>query len=433
MPLRTRPRACAALLLCLQSLHGLPCRAAPRVETEHVVGYRVEARAPGDGAPIVQVPDGVPEPLFLSASRERLTVWWRVRHRCGETPRPRATVRQRRLTLAADPALARETASRCEEAGSLLHATVFETSVAQPSVGAWQLVGAGAAATRSFWLRVPATPRPKELPVLAERLREREALRVLGEHIAWRYYEQREAKATLAAYRWLVSLDELHWRTPLYRARIFESLAFTRSKGSAIAAVDTLIPAVLRLRSEVSAQTRKPAERGLGEAPPDATASQTTRHEEMKRELAGLEVFLERSLRWLALRWHSESAYRWQAASSAYAAYLQLYPDAKHAPLARFFYASALLRMDDALAAREQFRLAAAGLPDAERRDLAAACALLLGVEGGTRAELAVCRSQKPDRPSFDDFPTVEDAAFARPRTSATKEATGRKPHMKKE
>jgi hypothetical protein len=389
------PRRAGALLGGALLWLALPALAAPKVSSELVLRYPFEDRVPGDGAPIVHVPDDVPEPLFLSATRERLTVWWRIRHVCDQRPVPQVTLDKRRLVLEVST---KSTPATCSRAAS-----IFETVIEPPSLGPWELVSRpGAPPLASLWLTVPSPPLPKELPILTDRVRERGPLRELGERIAWRYYEERQSKATLTAYRWLMSLDELHWRNALYQARVFESQAFTRSKGSAIASMEALVPAVERLRRAAKEPASSPEEQAL--------------RARMQAELEGLEAFLEPALRWLGMRWHSEAAHRWHGAAKAYAAYLELFPGAAHAPLVRFLYGSALLQIDDGLAAREQFRLAREGLEDPERQALAAACATLLGVEGTSWEQLAPCRAQRPTKPAFKDFPGVKDARFARPR-----------------
>lgn len=380
--------------LALFTLLGLVATSAaatkPSVRTVVVDQYPFEPRKAGDGAPILQVPNDVPEPLFLHVTKERLTVWWRARHTCDKKLRAGAKVEGPRLTLDVTEA---KIEPRCQQ-----QTTVFETRVEGWGNGPREVRSPGApAGVASLWVSSPSPTRPKELTSLADRMRDREALRRLGERIAWRYHEGAETRAAIAAYRWLISLDELHWRTPLYQARIFHNAAFTRTKGGAIAALEALTPGLERLRERV------------------AQEKDSAQLQEMKRELQALEAFLEPALLYLSLKWHSEALHRWHAAVRAYRAYVRLFPTSKRAPLVRFLYGSALLHTDDSADAREHFRVAAQTLSDPEQRELAQACAIVLGLEDKTWEQLAPCRVPKPEPPPFAIFPRAAEERFARP------------------
>lgn len=383
----------APLLVALALSLASGAIAKPSVNTAVVDRYPFEARKPGDGAPLVQVPDEVAEPLFLHLTKERFTVWWRARHACDKALRARPRLQGDRLTLVVEPQpRARPTTGACASV-----ATVFETTVEGWGNGPRELRSEGAPpGIASLWMSAPSPSRPKEMSTLVDRVRERDALRRLGERIAWHYHAASEPRAALAAYRWLVSLDELHWRTPLYQARIFHNAAFTRSKGAALAALEALLPGVERLRERVSSE------------PPSEAL------DEMKRELVALEAFLEPALRYLALKWHDEALHRWHAPLHAYRAYLRLFPTSEHAPRLRIFYASGLLSSGDPLAAAAAFHLAASALDDDAQR-LAGACALLIDADPNAHAALAPCRSPRPKTPSFAIFPRAAEERFARP------------------
>src|SRR5690606_2667639 len=98
---------------------------APAVRTVVVDRYALEARKPGDGAPIVHVPEGVAEPLFLYLTKERFTVWWRARHPCDKALRARPRVTGDRLSLVVEPT----PRTRPAPSGCGHEATVFETTV----------------------------------------------------------------------------------------------------------------------------------------------------------------------------------------------------------------------------------------------------------------------------------------------------------------
>lgn len=380
---------------CLLSLLATSAAAAkPVVQTVVTDRYVFEPRLAGDGAPIVHVADEVPEPLFLYLTSERFTVWWRARHSCDKTLQPKVKVEGDRLLL--DVAVTPRRAQQCEP-----QATVFETVVEGWGNGPREVKSAGAVGSiASLWVSSPSPSRAKELGTLDDRVRERPALRRLGERIAWRYHVEGETRAAISAYRWLVTLDELHWRTPLYHARVFHNAVFTRTKGGALAALESLLPGVERLRARVAATSTKHDD--------DSELA------EMKRELVALEAFLEPSLRYLALKWHSEALHRWHAATRTYRAYLRLFPTSAHAASLRFFYGSALMHTDDLAEAKEQFRLAAEGLEDPALRELADACAVVLGLESDTHKQLAPCRAPRPAVPSFAIFPKAAEEQFAR-------------------
>ncbi len=369
--------------------------AKPVVRTLVLDRYVFEARSPGDGAPIVHVADEVPEPLFLHLTDERFTVWWRARHTCDKTLEARVHVQGDRLALDV-------TAQRRQTAKACVHqATVFETVVESWGRGPREVTSDGATGDiASLWVSFPSPSRPQEMGALGDRVREDDVRRRLGERIAWRYHLEGDTRATIAAYRWLVSLDHLHWRTPLYHARIFHNAAFNRTKGGALAALEALVPGVERLRERI-------AEHSATAAPHDAELA------DMKRELAALEAFLEPALRYLALRWHNQALHRWQAPSRAYDAYLRLFPTSESAPTLRFFYGSALLQSDDANEAKTQFRLAAAAAIDEGQRELAAACAVVLELDDRSWKQLAPCRAPRPKTPPLETFPKVADERFA--------------------
>src|SRR5690606_36531522 len=134
--------AFAALVMAAKDASA---RKAPSVRTVVIDRYAVEPRRPGDGAPIVHVPDEVAEPLFLHVTKERFTVWWRARHTCDKALRPKPVLKGDRLTLVVEPKpRATPPASGCGHDATGFAATVFETTVTGWGQGPRELVSQGA-------------------------------------------------------------------------------------------------------------------------------------------------------------------------------------------------------------------------------------------------------------------------------------------------
>src|SRR5690606_27241168 len=136
---------------------------APAVRTAVVDRYTFEHRLPGDGAPIVHVPDEVAEPLFLYLTKERFTVWWRARHTCYKALRPTPRVAGARLSLAVEE----KPRTRPAAEGCTHEATVFETTVEGWGTGPREVHSLGAPANAaSWWVSSPSPSRPKEITTL---------------------------------------------------------------------------------------------------------------------------------------------------------------------------------------------------------------------------------------------------------------------------
>lgn len=379
------------LLVALVLLSVRSADAAPSIKTKMVDLYEIEERSAGDGAPLVVVGKEVPEPLFITSSRRALMVWWRARHDCGHFIVPRVRVEKpRTLVLAVDPVPG---VQPCEEA-----ATVMETRIKKPRTGVWQMrfEGEGPRLAPLFFT-VPAAARPADFDNLQRRVPELKALRRIGEGVAWTYHAEVQTKPAMAAYRWLIGLDELHWRTPLYYARIFGNTATTRGRATAVTALEAMMVGVRRLREELAA----PDVRALGSK---------------ERELENLRAWLRPTLIYFANRWHNGALTRFRPARICYESWLELFGDEeKDAPEMRYFYAALLMKEGDDLIAQREMARAAEGLEDPEMKKMATACTVALAMEGKPDDVLLPCRRIRPPFPPLDQLPDIDDERFARP------------------
>jgi len=379
-------------LATLISLATLPAAAAgPTVVTQMVDFYEVETRVAGDGAALVIVDDEVPEPLFISSSRGRLIVWWRARHGCEHLLVPRGRIEDKRTLVLSVETVAGQLP--CKDA-----ATIMETRVAQPPSGVWQLrADASGKGFAPLFFAVPSVPRPADFDSVQRRVPEMDALRRIGERVAWTYHEQIQSRPAIAAYRWLLSLDELHWRATLYHTRVFANIAVTRSKGAAVASMISMMDGLVSLRREL------------------ASDGVVAERDAKQREMDALLAWLEPTLRFFARRWHANTLTRFRAARETYEAYLTLFGDSDNAPRVRYFYAALLLEQGDAGKAAPQMALAAAGLKDAGQKKMAAACAVALAMETVDEELITPCRKLRPELPPLDLLPDIDDEHFARP------------------
>ncbi|MFZ9887376.1 MAG: hypothetical protein ACO3JL_07725, partial [Myxococcota bacterium] len=303
-------------ILIVRSLGGTGTSAETRV----VDTFPIEHRSEGDGADRFRVPANAAEPLFVLASSDVVTLWWMVWSPCAGSPTEAVSLQGDKLTLRVVSA---PRADAC-----LPQANVFETHVRGWGKGVKELRSEGApAGLDSRWFHVPDEPRAGELQLLEERVRDRAALRRLGERIAWAYHLSGQTRASSTAYRWLSALDELHPRVVLYQTRLFEDLALSHSRGAALLVLDRLVENMPRVRQAVQS--------GASEEHVDVALG--------RQELASLEQHLKRSLRYLAQLWHHETLDRWHTCLRVYSAYLQLFPDDENVPDLLPDYASALL------------------------------------------------------------------------------------------
>jgi hypothetical protein len=353
----------------------------------------IEERAPGDGLALVSAPELVPEPLYITSSRDRLIVWWRARHRCDVGLRPSARVEGgRKLVL--------DVQTTVERSPCVVASTVFETRLRRPQAGVWEIrAREGASALGPLFFTVPSAPKPAELDSLRERVEAPAVARRIAERVAWTYHSLSDSRSAIAAYRWLVGLDELHWRATLYKGRLFGNIALTRSKSAAAGQLDELLVAYDRL--ERTAASAPPRERAVIESERDA-----------------LRAWLEPLLRYIVLRWHNEALGRLRTPIAAYRAYFKLFAASEHATQMRFFFGGALAANGDEPDAQRQLALAAEALPDGEQRTLATACAVALGLKRRSDDMIAPCRRLVPTMPPVDIIPDIDDERFARPASS---------------
>jgi hypothetical protein len=378
------------LVLVVSSARRADAKPAP-IAVQLVDFYEIEERALGDGAALVVVDDEVPEPLFITSSRRHLIVWWRARHRCDRLVVPRAHIEKKRtLVLSVSPVTGK---LPCAKA-----ATIMETRVARPPTGVWQLrAEAEGRALPPLFFTVPSDPRPADFDNVQRRVPETDALRRIGERVAWTYHHEAKSKPAIAAYRWLISLDELHWRAPLYHARVFANIAVTRSKGGAVTSLEQMMAGLANLRRELDDPN-------------------TPAWEAKKREWDALRAWLEPSLRFFARRWHKSALTRMRPARAAYKAYLELFGDHENAAEMRYYFAGLLLFDGDDLLAKEQMGRAAQTLKSEKKKTMAAACLVALAMEERDDDLLRPCRQLKPSLPPIDLLPDIGDERFARPK-----------------
>jgi hypothetical protein len=305
---------------------------------------------------------------------------------------PRASVEDKRtLVLRVSPVAG---VLPCKKA-----ATIMETRVNKPRTGVWQLRAEGEGPSlEPLFFTVPAAPRPADFDNLQRRVPEADALRRVGESVAWTYHSEAKSKPAIAAYRWLIGLDELHWRTPMYYARVFGNIAVTRGRAGAVTALEAMMVGVRRLQQDLDA--------------PD-----TPVREAKARELARLRAWLNPSLRYFADRWHHGALTRFRPALGCYTSWLELFGDGNDPAEGemRYFYAALLMKEGDNLDAQREMARAAELVQDPEKKKMATACAVALAMEGAPDDLLAPCRALRPELPPVDHLPDIEDEQFARP------------------